>query len=322
MPGIDNPADVLSRLPLANQAPHARNTAEEYVQYIAQNAAPKAISLSEIQEATKEDPDLQTLGTCIATNNWPKTNATRPYLGIKTEFTVLDNLILRGSRIVIPTSLQQETLRLAHEGHQGIIKTKQLLREKVWWPGIDQAVELMIRTCIACQAQGPCTAPQPLHMTTMHSRPWQTLHADLCGPFPTGESLVMVDTCSRWPEVHILKSTTSTVIIKRMKTTFATHGIPEEIVTDNGPQFISTEFTSYLSSCGIKHRRVTAYWPQANSEVERFNRTIEKAIRAAHLEGNNSFNSTLYDKAASCPPPFWPQHSEQDPNTTTFVTDR
>ena len=71
-PGIDNPADVLSRLLLANQAPHARNAAEENVQYIAQNAAPKAISLSEIQEATKEDPDLQTLGTCIATNNWPK----------------------------------------------------------------------------------------------------------------------------------------------------------------------------------------------------------------------------------------------------------
>ena len=161
----------------------------------------------------------KTLGTCIATNNWPKTNDPNdPY-----------------------------------------------------------------RHCLS----SPRTS-QPLHMTTMSSQPWQTLHADLCGPLPTGESLlVMVDTCSRWPEVHIVKSTTSTVIIKRMKTAFATHGIPEEIVTNNGPQFISTEFTSYLSSCGIKHRRVTPYWPQANLEVERFNRTIEKVIRAAHLEGNN-----------------------------------
>lgn len=286
-PGVNNPADVLSRLPLTNQVPLARNTAEEYVQYIAQNAAPKAIPLTEIQEATKQDPILQTLCRCITTNHWPKTDMIRPYLSVKTELTVVDNLILRGSRIVIPASLQQSTLRLAHEGHQGIVKTKQLLREKVWWPGIDQAVERLIRVCIACQAQGSSAAPQPLHMT-MPSRPWQTLHADLCGPFPTGESLlVMVDTCSRWPEVHILKSTTSTVIIKHMKTTFATHGIPHEIVTDNGPQFISTEFTSYLSSCGIKHRRVTPYWPQANSEVERFNRTIEKAIRAAHLENKN-----------------------------------
>jgi hypothetical protein len=82
----------------------------------------------------------------------------------------------------------------------------------------------------------------------MPSQPWQTLHADLCGPFLSGESLlVMVDTCSRWPEVHVMKSTTSTAIIKCMKTTFATHGIPHEIVTDNGPQFTPAEF----STCNI-----------------------------------------------------------------------
>jgi transposase InsO family protein len=106
----------------------------------------------------------------------------------------------------------------------------------------------------------------------MPSQPWQTLHADLCGPFPSGESLlVMVDTCSRWPEVHVMKSTRSTAIIKCMKTTFATHGIPHEIVTDNGPQFTSAEVSTYLSNCGIVHRKVTPFWPQANSEVERFN---------------------------------------------------
>ena len=60
-----------------------------------------------------------------------------------------------------------------------------------------------------------------------------------------------------------------------------------EIVTDNGPQFTSTEFSTYLSSSGIAHRKVTPYWPQANSEVERFNRTVEKAIRAANIEGKN-----------------------------------
>ena len=125
-------------------------------------------------------------------------------------------------------------------------------------------------------------------MTTVPSKPWQTLHADLCGPFPSGESLrIMVDICSRWPEVHVMKSTTSTDIIKCMKTTFATHGIPQEIVTNNGPQFISTEFSTCLSSSGIAHRKVTPYWPQANSEVERFNRTVEKAIRAANVDGKN-----------------------------------
>ena len=122
----------------------------------------------------------------------------------------------------------------------------------------------------------------------MPTRPWSVVHADLCGPFPSGESLlVLVDSCSRWPEVFIMKSTTATAVIKIIKSCFATHGLPEEIVTDNGPQFVAEEFKSYLTEHGIKHRRVTPYWPQANSEVERFNRTLEKATRAAHAEGKN-----------------------------------
>ena len=73
------------------------------------------------------------------------------------------------------------------------------------------------------------------------------MHADLCGPFPSGESLlVIVNSCSRWPEVFILKSTTAAVIINRMKSCFAVHGLPEEIVTDNGPQFVAEEFDLYL----------------------------------------------------------------------------
>ena len=205
-------------------------------------------------------------------NNWPKVSMMRPYYGIRHELTIVDDIILRGSRLLMPTVLREQTLKLAHEGHQGIVKTKQLLREKVWWPGIDKAIEQLIRTCIACQAQSPISTPPPLHMTTMPSQAWHTLHADLCGPFPSGECLfVMVDTCFRCPEVHVMKSTASTAIIKCMKTTFATHGFPHEIVTDIGPQFTSAEFSSYLSSCNIAHCKITPYWPQANSEVERFN---------------------------------------------------
>lgn len=59
-----------------------------------------------------------------------------------------------------------------------------------------------------------------------------------------------------WPEVHIMKSTTFAAIITCMK---ITHGMPHEIVNDNGSQFISTEFSTYLSKCGIIHRKVTPY---------------------------------------------------------------
>ncbi|CAB4037087.1 Transposon Tf2-6 poly, partial [Paramuricea clavata] len=230
----------------------------------------------------------QRIHQSVVSGNWPKTKETDPYFCVKNELTATESLLLRGSRIVVPASLQPTTLQLAHEGHQEIVRTKQLLREKVWWPGIDKDVEHLIRSCISCQAQSSQSRPQPLTMTEMPSRPWTVLHADLCGPFPSGESLlVLVDSCSRWPEVFILKSTTAAVIINRMKSCFAVHGLPEAIVTDNGPQFVAEEFDLYLREHGITHRRVTPYWPQANSEVERFNRTLEKAIRAANTEGKD-----------------------------------
>ena len=72
--------------------------------------------------------------------------------------------------------------------------------------------------------------------------------------------------------------------------------MPHEIVhvTDNGSQFTSTEFSTYLSEYGIIHRKVTPYWPQVNSEVESFNRTIEKAMRAANGEEKNGKRKVMF----------------------------
>ncbi len=65
---------------------------------------------------------------------------------MKDELSVVGKVILRGTRIVMPPSLRSNTLTLAHEGHQGIVKTKQRLREKVWWSGIDQEAEHVVRS--------------------------------------------------------------------------------------------------------------------------------------------------------------------------------
>ena len=74
----------------------------------------------------------------------------------------------------MPTSLRERTLKLAHEGHQGIVKTKHLLRQKVWWPGIDTAIGQQIQTCITCQAQGPVSTPPPLEAATWQAHRQET----------------------------------------------------------------------------------------------------------------------------------------------------
>ena len=170
--------------------------------------------------------------------------------------------------------------------NQGLTKTKQLIREKVWFPGIDSWVKREIEKCLPCQANSPEKHPEPLQMTTLPPAPWHTLHVDFCGPFPTGEYLlVVIDAYSRFPEVEIVRSTSAATTIPKLERIFATHGIPTILCSDNGPPFTSHEFKEYTKNNGIKHRKITPLWPQANSEAESFMKPLTKAVRSAHAEG-------------------------------------
>ena len=122
--------------------------------------------------------------------------------------------------------------------------------------------------------------------TELPQGPWQHVSADLMTPsLPSGHTLlVVVDYYSRYFEVEFLKSTTTDKVIASLNKMFLIHGLPKEITTDNGPQFISKEFEDYLEMQGIKHRKVTPLWPQANGEVERQNRSLLKRLKISQIE--------------------------------------
>ena len=204
------------------------------------------------------------------------------------ELTVNDEttIVLKGSRIVVQEKLCEQAVSIAHEGHQWLVKTKQLLREKVWFPGIDKYVKRVIDTCVACQANSRENCPDPLQMSPLPPAPWHTLNMDFCGPFPSGEYLfVVIDAYSRFPEVDIVRSTSASAIIPKLDRIFATHGIPTVVCSDNGPPLTSHEVQQYMEENGIHHRKITPLWPQANFEAERFMQPLTKAIRSAHAEG-------------------------------------
>ena len=112
----------------------------------------------EIEEACQSDAEIQALIVAIRTNCWPgkpagKTAKNRndrnidltPCKSIRNELTVSDNgIVLRGNRLAMPKKLKSHTLNITHAQHQGIVKTKTLLRTKVWWPGIDRQAETLI----------------------------------------------------------------------------------------------------------------------------------------------------------------------------------
>jgi transposase InsO family protein len=131
-------------------------------------------------------------------------------------------------------------------------------------------------------------------MTELPQAPWQHLSVDFCGPLPSGDMLfVVIDEYSRYPEVEIVSSTSANTVIPKLDRILSTHGIPREIKSDNGPPFQGHSFAQFAQYMGFHHRKITPEWPKANSEAERFMRTIQKTLRAAHLENKNWKQTTV-----------------------------
>ena len=285
VPGKQNIADPLSRLG-KGRGVCFNGDAEEFIRFVAEASTPAAMSVREVEEVSWVDPEVSQLRQCITTGEWD--NAPPQYKAVRNELSVLGKLVLRGTRLLIPEKLLDRVVDLAHEGHQGLTKTKQRLRSKVWWAGIDRQVEAKCKTCHGCQLVGLPTPPEPLKHSEFPSQPWQDLAADLMGPLPSGEYVfVVVDYYSRYFEVDILKSVTSASIIGSLERIFCTHGLPLSLKTDNGSQFTSEEFGTFLKTNSIQHRTSTPLWPQANGEVERQNRSLLKALKIAQAEKKN-----------------------------------
>lgn len=169
---------------------------------------------------------------------------------------------------MIPLELQKKAVELGHVGHKGKEKTKALLREKIWFPGMSKMVD-------ACQAVGRQNPPEPMEIQSTEHTPWETIAIDFYGPIPNINKylLVVTDTYSKFPEVEIVS------------TTEATHGILNNVRTDNGPPFNGYEFERYMSALGIHWKTSTPLWPQGNAHVERFMKPLGKALQTAKLEG-------------------------------------
>ena len=122
------------------------------------------------------------------------------YAHIKGKLCIYCEILLHGSRIVVLKTLRDKVVRLAHKGHQGILKTKYRIRSKVWGPGMDIDVEQLCKVCHSCQVTSRYDPPEPMSRVLPPSAPLQDCSADLLGPLPKGDSiLVLVDYFSRVP---------------------------------------------------------------------------------------------------------------------------
>jgi len=145
-PGSKNAADYLSRdmIPLTESGIKSCNTRKQVVHTIITDTTPQTITLAEVQDATKKDRELRKLVPLIQTGNrnaYKADSDLAKYAQVFQELSYLEGVVTRGHQIVIPKSLKEQVISICHEGHLGIVKTKQLFRSKVWFPGIDKSVE-------------------------------------------------------------------------------------------------------------------------------------------------------------------------------------
>ena len=168
---------------------------------------------------------------------------------------------------MVPVSMQQVTLTKLHQGHQGIERCRQRARISVWWPGLSLQIEKFVKSCQECVKE--CNhRREPLIPTTLPDYPWQKIGTDLF--ILNGATyLVASDYFSWYLEVTKLTNTTTSGIVSALKPLFAKYGLPEEVVSDNGPQYASQEFGDFAKEYNFKHTTSSPHFPQSNGHAER-----------------------------------------------------
>ena len=266
-------ADTLSRAPVCNsdsQSEQLQQDVTANVNLVIAHIPTTEKRLLQIQKAQEEDPICQQV-KLLYQNGWPGNKKfqkqLKPYAAVKFELNVVCGLLLRGSRIIIPSKLHSQMIKKLYTGYQGLIikvlNTSSACNVVAWhW----QALEEKVSKCPTC-CQYRTTKIEPLIPSKLPDQPWQKVATDL---FKWQKSLylLVVDYYSCYIETIKLSSTTSTNIISHLKSIFSRHGIPTTVMSDNGSQYSSKQFVEFSSQYGFSHITSSPKYPQSNGEAE------------------------------------------------------
>ncbi|CAB3257988.1 unnamed protein product [Arctia plantaginis] len=272
-------ADALSRLPLPEKVDVCGSI--NYFNFV--NEVP--LSYQEIAKYTQKDPILSKVYEYVMTGwpNYMSDECLKPYFSKRAELVTEQKCVLWGGRVIIPEQLRSKVLGMFHESHQGIVQTKMLVRGYCWWPNYNNEIETEISKCDICQSTRNFTKSiEPVSWKKCENN-FERVHIDFFMK-DTTTYLLIVDSRSKWLDVHIMLGTSASQVIEKLCRTFAIIGIPAEIVSDNGPPFTSIEFLNFLKSNGCIPLKSPPYHPESNGMAERTVQTIKQALSKLILQ--------------------------------------
>ena len=297
-PGTTTPCDYGSRHPPTKNTysrqekealgvEEAEDDMEIIVNRVQHGYMPDAVTIPVLQHFTKEDTVLSKLAQDVQKGKLRE--ELHKYKQVFKELSVVDNMLLKGDRMVIPAKLRPDILALAHEGHPGRVSMLQQIREDMWWPGMTADLEEFVSTCsVGCGSAVGRNTPPPMTVRETPEKPWQHCAADYKGPIGGKYYFhVLIDLYSRWPEVEMTKSTSMSKLYPVLDRSFGVHGVPESITHDNGPPYNSREWKKYSKECGFEMNPCSPEHPEGNGVAERFMATLVKVTHAAIAEGKD-----------------------------------
>jgi transposase InsO family protein len=254
------------------------------------------ISTEELRRETSECSHLQTVIKFMQTS-WPQIKKqvsdteAADYFNLRGELQVVNNCLFLGDRPVIPPKLRKRILEDLHEGHPGASRMQALARQQCFWPGFTDQINAYVQRCNNCAVNAKAPRKEVLHPWPRPSRPWERLHIDFAGPMEGDFFFIIVDAFSNWPEIVRMRSTTAEKTVEALKDVFSRWGPCRTIVSDNGPQFISSTFKDFCKLYAIEHITSAPYHPQSNGRAERFVDIMKTGLKK--LEGEGSTDEKL-----------------------------
>lgn len=281
----NGPADALSRVlkNFKSEQQSVENEEYSYLNFVCEET--EMINAEVVKSETMRDAVLQKVLNFVMIG-WPAqvSEVFNTYRNKQSELTVENGIIMWGHRVVLPSALVPKFLEELHSAHGGIVKMKALARSLVWWHSIDKDIENLVKSCELCQQDSNSPPRSILHTWPWPNGPNERIHLDFCGPVEGNMYLVSVDAYSKWVEIREVPNITAATTVKMLKEYISVWGIPNEIVSDNGPAFIADEFELFLIRNNIKHVLSPPYHPASNgiaeNSVKSFKSHFKKLVKS------------------------------------------
>ena len=291
-------ADALSRLPISSQP--NEETGDENDKDMICTIKTVSLQLNQsnsliLKNETAKDPTLAAVMRYVK-EGWPQQTLDKnieTFRKMSLSLSLCNGCLLLGSRVVIPSSLQNDILDLLHIGHFGMERMKQLARTAVYWPGIDAAIEQCSRRCSSCGEHQNKPPQPPIHPWMVPETPWARLHLDHAINFMGTNWLVLIDAYTKYPCIHVTNSVSTKATTDLLQESFSHFGFPQTLVTDNATTFTSGEFQSWCNERGIIHLTGAPYHPATNGAAERLVQTFKQSIRKSSLPPKQALQEFL-----------------------------